>query len=94
MRQIYLAVSGSSSHTDQIPNCQVVVTRHRYQFSLGSPDPNSPLQILEVIEVEIQTTDDSLFDWPQCLPPIDGVILCYDSSIKSSYQPVEGLLSK
>ena len=47
-----------------------------------------------MIEVEIQTTADSLLDWPQYLPPIDGVIICYDSSNKSSYQPVEGLLSE
>lgn len=63
-------------------------------FSLDNPDSSSvSLQRLEIIEVEIQTTDDSLLSWPQCLPPIDGVIICYDSSIKSSYQPVEGLLS-
>ena len=96
MRQIYLGVSGSSSPTDQMSNPYCVDTRRTCQFSLDNLNSStaSCLQVLEIIEVEIQTTDDSLLDWPQCLPPIDGVIICYDSSTKSSYQPVEGLLSE
>ena len=96
MRQIYLGVSVFSSPTDQISNPLCIDTRRTCQFSLDNQNSSSPscLQVLEIIEVEIQTTDDSLLDWPQSLPPIDGVIICYDSSTKSSYQPVEGLLSE
>lgn len=78
-------------------NCQPTDTRRTSQFSLEIENSDSSsisyLQKLEMVEVEIQTTDDTILDWPQSLPPIDGVIICYDSSIKSSYQPVEGLLS-
>jgi hypothetical protein len=90
--QNYLDVSDSSSPTNQISNREVVDMRYTSEFSIETPNSSSR-QGLEVIEVEIRTTDDSLLDWPQCLPPIDGVIICYDSSIKVSYQPVEGLLS-
>lgn len=48
--------------------------------------------VLEVIEIEAQTTNGGLSKWPQ-LPLIDGLIICYDASDESSYYPVEGLLS-
>jgi hypothetical protein len=94
--QIYLGVSSLSSPIDKISNHELVDMRHACQFSLENTQSssNASLQVLEVIEVEIETTDDSLPDWPQCLPPIDGVIICYDSSSKGSYQPVESLLSE
>ncbi|KAF8973945.1 ras guanine nucleotide exchange factor domain-containing protein [Flammula alnicola] len=58
----------------------------------ASPGGSPHDQVIEVIEVEVQTTNNGLLKWPQGLPPIDGIIICYDSSHKSSYQPVEGLL--
>lgn len=50
--------------------------------------------ILDVFEVEIQTTSSGLVEWPQGLPAIDGILICYDSSAASSYQPIESLLSE
>jgi len=50
--------------------------------------------ILDVFEVEIQTTSSGLVEWPQGLPAIDGILICYDSSTVSSYQPIESLLSE
>jgi hypothetical protein len=49
--------------------------------------------VLEVIEIEALTTNGGLVIRPQGLPPIDGVIICYDASDELSYRPVEGLLS-
>ena len=95
MPQNYLGVSSLSSPIDKISNHELADMRRACQFKAeNTQSSNASLQVLEVIEVEIETTDDSLPDWPQCLPPIDGVIICYDSSSKSSYQPVESLLSE
>jgi GTPase SAR1 family protein len=63
-----------------------------------NPFDQSPLSggsiILDVFEVEIQTTSSGLVEWPQGLPAIDGIFICYDSSTASSYQPIESLLSE
>jgi hypothetical protein len=50
--------------------------------------------VLDVFEVEIQTTSSGLVELPQGLPAIDGIVICYDSSTTSSYQPIESLLSE
>ncbi|KAF8168080.1 ras guanine nucleotide exchange factor domain-containing protein [Crassisporium funariophilum] len=78
-----------SSNTSGLPlhvrrTCQVKIDDPDYAFT-------SP-QNIEVIEVEVQTTNNGLLKWPQALPPLDGLIICYDSSDKKSYQSVEGLL--
>jgi len=58
------------------------------------PDsPDGPSHAIQVIEVEAETKDGRL-QWPHGLPPMDGVIICYDSSNKNSFQPVEGLLKR
>ncbi|CAA7265781.1 unnamed protein product [Cyclocybe aegerita] len=68
------------------------IRRRTGPVKLDHPEsPGAVPQVIEVIEVEVQTTTKGLL-WPQGLPPIDGIIICYDSSKKSSYQPVEGLL--
>lgn len=55
-----------------------------------APQPS----IIDSIEVEIATTASGLLQWPQGLPSIDGLIICYDRSNKSSFEPIEMLLSK
>ncbi|KIM48182.1 hypothetical protein M413DRAFT_61272, partial [Hebeloma cylindrosporum] len=57
-----------------------------------SPPPAGSITVLDVLEVEIQTTNSGLVKWPQGLPAFDGVLICYDSSTASSYQPVESVL--
>lgn len=59
-----------------------------------SPSPGGSVTVLDVFEVEIQTTSSGLVEWPQGLPAIDGVVICYDSSTTSSFQPIESLLSE
>ena len=50
--------------------------------------------MLDVLEVEAQTPNDALLKWLEGLHTIDGVIICFDYSDMSSWQPVEGLLSQ
>ncbi|KAF9526442.1 ras guanine nucleotide exchange factor domain-containing protein [Crepidotus variabilis] len=47
---------------------------------------------LQVIKAEVSSTVTGPPVWPSALPPIDGVILCFDSSKRSSYLPIEGLV--
>ena len=56
--------------------------------------PGALPHALQVIKGEVSTASIGLPEWPPDLPPIDGVILCYDSTKRSSYLPIEGLLSK
>lgn len=56
--------------------------------------PGGTPQAFDVLEVEAQTTSDGLLKWPEGLPIIDGVIICFDYSDMNSCQPVEGLLSQ
>jgi hypothetical protein len=49
---------------------------------------------LRVIQGEVPTRQQGLPSWPSGVPPADCVILCYDSSRRSTYEPIEGLLSK
>src|SRR5260221_14033681 len=57
-------------------------------------DIDSQTHVLRVIEGDITSTTTSLPHWPPELPPIDGFILCYDSSKPESFLPIKGLLSK
>ncbi|KAF8872129.1 ras guanine nucleotide exchange factor domain-containing protein, partial [Gymnopilus junonius] len=54
-----------------------------------STEPSLPV---EVVEIEIQSTDRGPLKLPQELLPIDGVMICYDSSDRESFQPVKSLL--
>ncbi|PPQ64266.1 hypothetical protein CVT24_008404 [Panaeolus cyanescens] len=54
-------------------------------------DENESFVSVSVIETELQLSL-GLVKWPNNLPPIDGIIICYDSSNMSSYQPIELLL--
>lgn len=47
---------------------------------------------LHVLEVDIAPTNVGLPAGPEGIPPISGVVICYDSSDQSSFQPVENLL--
>ena len=68
--------------------------RRTTNVSLNRPDSLESLAYgIEVIEVDAQISNEGLVQWPQGLPPMDGIIICYDSSDKSSYHPVEALLS-
>lgn len=56
--------------------------------------PDCPLHVIEV-DVSINAADllnDSI--WPEGLPRVDGVIICYDASDEDSFLPVEELLRK
>lgn len=55
---------------------------------------NSYSHVLQVFEGDIPSTTTDLPHWPSDLPPVDGVILCYDSSSLESFRPIAGLLSK
>lgn len=50
--------------------------------------------LLHVIEVDMAPTNVGLPPIPEGDPPINGVVICYDSSDQSSFQPVENLLSE
>ena len=70
-------------------------TRRTAPLKIDPPlSPGSHIGILDVIEVEIQTTSTGLVPLPQGIPAPDGVIVCYDSSKASSYQPIESLISE
>ncbi|KAF9015183.1 ras guanine nucleotide exchange factor domain-containing protein [Cyathus striatus] len=51
---------------------------------------------LHIVEVDIpQSTEPTIpydLPWPEDQPPLDGILICYDSSNAASFQPVEGLL--
>ncbi|TFK41136.1 ras guanine nucleotide exchange factor domain-containing protein [Crucibulum laeve] len=72
-----------------VPPC---FTRRSTRFNEG--DTNFPLHVIEV-DIPATSTDISLqhtLVLPADQPPIDGVLICYDSSTLSSFQPVESLL--
>jgi hypothetical protein len=48
--------------------------------------------LLHVLEVDIAPTNVGLPAGPEGIPPINGVVICYDSSDQLSFQPVENLL--
>jgi len=50
--------------------------------------------VLRVVEGDILSSTTDLPPWPSHLPPIDGVILCYDSTDQASFRPIEDLLSE
>jgi len=58
------------------------------------PSPDGSITVLDVFEVEIQMTSGGLVKWPQGTPAIDGLLICYDSSTASSYQPIGSLLGE
>ena len=55
-------------------------------------------RILRVLEIDIAALDlsdeNSHGIVPDGAPPIDGVVVCYDSSEESSFDPVETVLRK
>ena len=58
------------------------------------PSPDGSITVLDVFEEEIQKTSGGLVKWPQGRPAIDGLLICYDSSTASSYQPTESILGE
>jgi hypothetical protein len=55
-------------------------------------DDQSPVLPLHIIEAETATTFDPRVIWPDGLPTLDGVFICYDASNEQSFRPVESLL--
>ncbi|KAH9486912.1 Ras guanine nucleotide exchange factor P [Psilocybe cubensis] len=84
-----------SSHPSRLPRS--VDKRRSSSLTVDLPaSPVSPVTsqpaIIDSIEVEISSTSNVPLPWPKDLPTIDGLIICYDRSNKSSFEPVEALL--
>ena len=56
------------------------------------PNMTGSLRVLEVDLADFRLDDPSSKVWPDFAPRVDGVIVCYDSSLKSSFAHVERLV--
>jgi hypothetical protein len=55
--------------------------------------PDRPIQVLEVDSpLNLDGTTSRI--WPEFLPKLHGVIVCYDASLDGSFQPVQTLVRK
>jgi hypothetical protein len=55
--------------------------------------PDRPIQVLEV-ESPLNLDRPTSRIWPEFLPKLHGVIVCYDASLEGSFQPVQTLVRK
>lgn len=56
------------------------------------PNMTGSLRVLEVDLADFRLDDPSSKVWPDFAPRVDGVIVCYDSSLRSSFVHVERLV--
>ncbi|EAU93003.2 hypothetical protein CC1G_06723 [Coprinopsis cinerea okayama7 len=79
----------SEAATSHAPDNPVI----RYTQRTGRiPSESSADCLLHAVEIDVPSSITALPPLPKDLPALDGVIICYDSSNATSFQPVEMLL--
>ncbi|TFK30463.1 ras GEF [Coprinopsis marcescibilis] len=79
----------SEAVTSYVPN-NIRYTRRNGRI----PSESANDAILHVVEVDIPSSITASPPLPSDIPALDGVIICYDASNTSSFQPVEVLLKE
>lgn len=61
----------------------------------SQPGPDRKITVFEVnsISLRLRSSNAEHNVWPSCLPPIDGVFICYDASDAESFRDIKELLS-